>query len=249
MTKRVLTPYEKNFLTRHGFNFASTPITSDIPVEYLTNIAEFKGHIFYVDQNTLIPRIETEQLVDLALENILKNFKNKSKVIIADLCTGSGCIGTSLALELIKNNINFQIYLSDISAQAIEIAKKNYNNLLPNNSKNAIFLVSNLLDEYPKNINFDLVISNPPYIPSQNISKLQISVKNYEPIIALDGGLEGTEIINKIISLLPNHQTHVNAILEIDDTHDLNKIKSEGFNPSLIKDQFGVNRFLSLFLL
>lgn len=246
---RQLTPYEKNFLLRHNFDFTSTPITSDIPVEYLVNTAEFKGHNFYVDQKTLIPRIETEQLVDLALQNIQTNFKDKEKITIADLCTGSGCAGISLALELVKNEIDFQIYLSDISPEALEVAKRNYNSLLPNYTENAIFLVSDLFNEYPINIKFDLVVSNPPYIPSQNISKLQNNVKNYEPIIALDGGQDGAEIINKIISLLPKYQINVNAILEIDDTHDLSNIKSEGLNPSLFTDQFGVNRFLSLFLL
>lgn len=246
---RQLTPYEKNFLLRHNFDFTSTPITSDIPVEYLVNTAEFKGHNFYVDQNTLIPRIETEQLVDLALQNIQTNFKDKEKITIADLCTGSGCVGISLALELVKNEIDFQIYLSDISPKALEVAKRNYNNLLPNYTENAIFLVSDLFNEYPKNTKFDLVVSNPPYIPSQNISKLQNNVKNYEPILALDGGQDGAELINKIISLLPKYQINVNAILEIDDTHDLSNIKSEGLNPSLFTDQFGVNRFLSLFLL
>lgn len=246
---RQLTPYEKNFLTKHHFDFANTPITNDIPVEYLVNVAEFKGHNYYVDQNTLIPRIETEQLVDLALQNIQANFKDKEKITIADLCTGSGCVGISLALELVKNNIDFQIYFSDISKEALEVAKKNYSNLLPNKPENAIFLVSDLFSEYPKDIKFDLVVSNPPYIPNQNIPNLHNSVKDFEPIIALDGGQDGAEIINKIISLLPNYQNNVNAILEIDDTHDLNKIKSEGLNPSLIKDQFGVNRFLSLFLL
>lgn len=246
---RQLTPYEKNFLIRHNFNFKDFPIDNDIPVEYLVNSAEFKGHNFYVDENTLIPRIETEQLVDLALQNIKTNFKNKDKIIIADLCTGSGCIGISLCLELLKENIDFQIFLSDISPKAIEVAKKNYQKLLPNNQDNAIFLVSDLFNEYPENINLDLVVSNPPYIPSQNISSLQNSVKNYEPTIALDGGEDGTILINKIISLLPKYQNKINAIFEIDDTHDLNKIKSEGLNPSLIKDQFGVNRYLSLFLL
>ncbi len=246
---RQLTPYEKNFLLRHNFDFTNTPITSDIPVEYLVNTAEFKGHNLYVDQNTLIPRIETEQLVDLALQNIQTNFKDKEKITIADLCTGSGCVGISLALELEKNKIDFQIYLSDISKEALEIAKRNYNNLLPNYTENAIFLVSDLFNEYPEDIKLDLVVSNPPYIPNQNISKLHNSVKNYEPIIALDGGQDGAEIINKIISSLPKHQTKTNALIEIDDTHDLSKIKSERLNPSLIKDQFGVNRFLSLFSL
>lgn len=246
---RQLTPYEKNFLTRYNYDLTKNIVPDEIPVEYLVNSAEFRGLDFYVDQSTLIPRIETEELVDLALQNIQANFTDKNKITIADLCTGSGCVGISLALELVKNKIDFQIYFSDISKDALEVAKRNYRNLLPDYSENAIFLVSDLFNEYPKNIKFDLVVSNPPYVPNQNISKLQNSVKNYEPIIALDGGQDGTEIINKIISLLPNYQINVNAILEIDDTHDLNKIKSEGLNPSLLTDQFGVNRFLSLFLL
>ncbi len=246
---RKLTPYERNFLIRHNFDFTKIQITDNTPVEYLVNAAEFKGHIFYVDQNTLIPRIETEQLVDLALENIKTNFKNKDKVIIADLCTGSGCISVSLCLELLKANIAFQIYLSDISPKALEVAHKNYQKHLSNNSNNAIFLVSDLFDNYPKNLNIDLVVSNPPYIPSDRILNLPEEIKNYEPIIALDGGPDGTTIINKIITDLPKFQKKINCLIEIDDSHNLNKIKSEGLNPSLIKDQFGVNRFLSLFLL
>ena len=98
-------------------------------------------------------------------------------------------------------------------------------------------------------LNFDLIISNPPYVPNERIASLQNSVKNYEPILALDGGKDGTEIINKIILQLPKFQKKINCLIEIDDSHNLDKIKSEGLNPSLIKDQFGVNRFLSLFLL
>lgn len=246
---RQLTPYEKNFLLRHNYDFTNTPINSDIPVEYLVNTAEFKNHEFYVNQNTLIPRIETEQLVDLALKNIQTNFKNKKKVIIADLCTGSGCIGISLAIELTKDKTDFLIYFSDISNDALEVAKKNYQNLLPNYQNNAKFIVSNLFENFPKNLNIDLVISNPPYIPSKRISKLHESVKNFEPILALDGGSDGALLINKIISDLPIFQKKINCLIEIDDSHNLNKIKSEGLNPSLVKDQFGVNRFLSLFLL
>lgn len=246
---RQLTPYEKNFLTRHNFDFTKNQINNDIPVEYLVNTAEFKNHEFYVDQNTLIPRIETEQLVDLALENIRANFKNKGKIIIADLCTGSGCIGISLAIELTKNKTDFLIYFSDISSDALEIAKKNYQNLLPDYQNNAKFIVSNLFENFPKNLNIDLIVSNPPYIPRKNISTLHNSVKNFEPILALDGGPDGALLINKLIADLPKFQNKINCLIEIDDTHTLDKIKSEGFNPSLIKDQFGVNRFLSLFLL
>ena len=215
----------------------------------MVNVAEFRGLNFYIDQNTLIPRIETEQLVDLALENILTNFKNKEKIVIADLCTGSGSIGISLALELAKRNIDFHIYFSDISKDALDIAKKNYYNFLPKKIANANFIHSDLFNNFPKDLNFDLIISNPPYVPNERIASLQNSVKNYEPILALDGGKDGTEIINKIILQLPKFQKKINCLIEIDDSHNLDKIKSEGLNPSLIKDQFGVNRFLSLFLL
>lgn len=250
MPKRVLSPYEKNILTKNHFDLNDPQLQTDIPVEYLVGKAEFRNLIFFVTNDTLIPRIETEQLVDIALENITKNYSPSKKIIIADLCTGSGCIGISLALELIKKNYNFHIYFSDISTNALKIAQKNYQQLLSNNPQNATFLVSDLFQNFPANINFDLVVANPPYIPSDRIKTLDSSVKNYEPLLALDGGLGGAKTINKIIKELPLHQQKINAILEIDDSHTLNNIKkSESCTLSLTKDIFGVNRFLSLFLL
>lgn len=250
MFKRVLSPYEKNILTKNHFDLNHPQLQTDIPVEYLVGKAEFRGNYFFVTKDTLIPRIETEKLVGLALDNIYKNYSPSKKIIIADLCTGSGCIGISLALELIKKNYNFHIYFSDISANALKIAQKNYQQLLSNNPQNATFLISDLFQNFPTNINIDLVVSNPPYIPTSRIKTLDSSVKNHEPVLALDGGPDGTKIINKIIKELPLHQQKINAVLEIDDSHTLNNIKkSESYTLSLTKDTFGVNRFLSLFLL
>lgn len=246
---RQLTPHERNFLLKHGFNIDSPLLQSEIPVEYLVGKAEFRGQDFFVNDSTLIPRLETEQIVDLALKNITNNFSPNQKIIIADLCTGSGCIGVSLAIELLKNNSNFHLYFSDISEEALKVARKNYNYFLPDYPSLATFIKSNLFNDFPQNTDIDLVISNPPYIPTNRIISLDNSVKNYEPIQALDGGPEGVTLINKIISELPKYQKKVNAILEVDDTFNLDKIKSEGLKPSLIKDTFGVNRFLSLFLL
>jgi HemK-like putative methylase len=138
---RQLTPYEKNFLHKHNFDLNSPLLNTETPVEYLVGKADFRGLILHVDKTTLIPRIETEQLVDLAIENIISNFTPNQKIIIADLCTGSGCIGISIALELIKKNYNFHIYFSDISEEALNIAQKNYNQLLPHYSQNATFLL------------------------------------------------------------------------------------------------------------
>ena len=244
---RQLTPYEKNILTKNNFDLNSPKLQTEIPVEYLVGKAEFRGQLFFVTKDTLIPRIETEQLVELTLENIQNNFSQNQKLIIADLCTGSGCVGLSLALELLKKNYHFHLYLSDISPNAIKIAKENYQNLLPNNSDNVTFLESNLFKSFPKNINIDIVVANPPYIPSSRINTLNESVKNYEPIIALDGGEDGAKIINSIIDSLPIFQQKVNALIEIDDSHTQEHIKkSESYKLSLIKDLFGVNRFLSL---
>ncbi len=246
---RLLSPREKNFLTKHGFDFQNKNISDTIPVEYLVNKAEFRDLIFEVNENVLIPRIETEQIVDLCLEQIDKHFTQKEVITIADVCTGSGCIGISLASELVKKKKNFHIYFSDFSPSALKLAQKNYQLILPEYQSNATFLVSDMLSDYPP-INLDIILSNPPYIPTKNINKLDNSVKNHEPLLALDGGAEGVDLINKLISELPKYQTKINAFIEVDDTYKLSKSKkSEGFNPSLIKDVFGANRFLSLFLL
>lgn len=245
---RQLTPYEKNFLTKHHFDLNLPELQTEIPVEYLVGKAEFRGLDFFVNNSTLIPRIETEKIVDLALENIMEKFSTRNKIIIADVCTGSGCIGVSLALELVKHNYDFHVYFSDISQEALKIAQKNFSYFLPDYKNFASFLYSNLFDKYPLDTNIDLVLSNPPYIPSNRIKTLDVSVKNYEPITALDGGQDGLLFINKIIDDLANIQNKVNAIIEIDEIHTLQDIKkSESYKLSLIKDTFGVNRFLSLF--
>jgi release factor glutamine methyltransferase len=251
MSKRILSPYEKNILTKNHFDLNNPLLQTDIPVEYLVGKAQFRDHEFFVTKDTLIPRIETEELVDLALGNVSKNYSPNKEIILTDLCTGSGCIGISLALELIKKNYNFHIYFADISPKALQIAQKNFEHLLPNHQGLATFIESDLFASFPKDAFIDLVVSNPPYIPSQRIGFLDNSVKNYEPIIALDGGEDGLSLINKIISQLPKIQNNkVNAILEIDEEHNLKDIKkSEGLNPSLIKDSFGKNRFLSLLFL
>lgn len=244
LQNRIFTPYERNFLKKHNFdiNKVSDP---HIPVEYLVGKADFRGLSFFVNSNTLIPRMESEKLVDIALNLIQQNHTADKSLNILDLCTGSGCLGISLAYELKKLNRQFNIYLSDISKEALSVAKRNIHKILPNEKK--LHLIhSDLFTNIPK-INFDIIISNPPYIPTANLNNLDPSVKDFEPMLALNGGPDGTTIINQIISNLPLYQQRINTLIEVDDTFNLNKIKSEGLKPSLIKDQFGVDRFLSLF--
>ena len=166
------------------------------PVAYITGEKEFWSQNFIVNYATLIPRPETELLI----YKIIKFFKNKS-INILDIGTGSGCILLSILKEL---NHSRGIGI-DISKKAIQTAKMNSKkfNLL-NRSKFKIFDITNF------NVGkYDLIVSNPPYIPSKDIQNLSKDITNYEPMIALRGGFDGLDLIKKVIyksnSLLKNN--------------------------------------------
>ena len=156
------------------------------PVAYIFREKEFWSKIFYVNSNTLIPRPETE----LMIEKLIKIFKEK-KISILDIGTGSGCILISLLSELKKSKGTG----IDISKNAILIAKKNAkrHKML----HNAKFFKKPLSDNF--NQKFDLIVSNPPYIMSKDIKNLNDDIKKYEPRIALDGGNDGLDLIKKVI--------------------------------------------------
>jgi len=156
------------------------------PVAYILEEKEFWSKIFYVNADTLIPRPETELMV----EKLVNMFKEK-KISILDIGTGSGCILISLLSEL-KNSKAVGI---DISKKALVIAKKN---LVKHALQNKIKFLNKSLDSnfYQK---FDLVVSNPPYIKTCEVKNLSQDIKKYEPRIALDGGNDGLDLIKKII--------------------------------------------------
>ena len=156
------------------------------PIAYLMEEKEFWSKNFYVSTGALIPRPETELMV----EKLIKIFKEK-KISILDMGTGSGCILISLLSEL-KNSKGIGI---DISKKALTVAKKN---LKRHKMKSKIKLLNKSLDSkfYQK---FDLIVSNPPYIKSGNIKNLKEDVRGYEPRIALDGGNDGLDLIKKVI--------------------------------------------------
>ena len=156
------------------------------PIAYITGKKEFWSEDFMVNQSTLIPRPETE----LLLYKVVSFFKNK-KINILDIGTGSGCILLSILKEL---NLSKGIGI-DISAKAIQIAyinSKKFN--LHNRSKFKVFDINDF------NIGkYDLIISNPPYISSKDIKNLSKDIINYEPLIALKGGIDGLDLIKKVI--------------------------------------------------
>ena len=160
------------------------------PIQYITNNQEFMKMNFYVDENVLIPQPDTEILVYEVLK-ICKEYSNG--VNILDLCTGSGAIAVSLDRILRKNCVDAKICASDISKQALKIARKNSEN----NNANVKIIESDLLEniEYKK---FDIIVSNPLYIRTDEIKNLSKQVKE-EPYIALNGGIDGLHFYRKII--------------------------------------------------
>ena len=156
------------------------------PIAYILKKKEFWSKLFEVNENTLIPRPETELMV----EKIIKIYKGK-KISILDIGTGSGCILISLLDEL-KNSNGVGI---DISKKALIVAKKNARN---HNLAHKIKFIHKPLSNI-FNIKFDLVVSNPPYIKKSDLKNLQEDIKMYEPLVALDGGNDGLDVIKKVI--------------------------------------------------
>ena len=156
------------------------------PIAYILEEKEFWSKKFYINKATLIPRPETELLVD----KILKIYKEK-KISILDIGTGSGCIIISL-LSSLKNSNGIGV---DVSKNAISTAQKNA--LKYKLSKRLKFFKKSFKNIFGKK--FDLIVSNPPYIESKYIKDLSDDIKRFEPRIALDGGNDGLDLIKKVI--------------------------------------------------
>ena len=176
-------------------------------VAYIVGKKEFYGLEFMVNSYVLVPRPDTEILVETALD-VLGNGEwevgsgKERAVRILDLCTGSGAIAIALKHEL----PHAEVYATDISAEALEVAKTNAARLLPNNN-NITFLQGDLYNALPQSlvpVPYSLITTNPPYISSAELKSLPPEVQK-EPQIALDGGDSGLEIIERIIQDAPQY--------------------------------------------
>ncbi|HLV66825.1 MAG TPA: peptide chain release factor N(5)-glutamine methyltransferase [Polyangiaceae bacterium] len=161
------------------------------PVAYIRGEREFYGRRFVVDRRVLVPRPETEILVEVALE------RTRERSLFGralDLCTGSGCVAVTFALE----RPTWKITASDLSADAIELAAHNAARL------GALFgmrfLVGDLFEPLAADARFELVTANPPYIPESEIAGLEPDVRDFEPRLALDGGEDGLAVVRRIVS-------------------------------------------------
>ncbi len=216
------------------------------PLHYIVGHTEFYGLKIKVGKGVLIPRPETELLVEEAIKLFTVHC---SPFTILDLCTGSGC----LALALGKTFPDAHIYGTDISETAIEYAKENAE---INEIKNVTFLKGNLLEPIKtlltsnfSVLTFDLIVSNPPYIRRGDIKDLQPEIKDWEPIEALDGGKDGLDYYRVIIPEARNYLKEGGYImleLGIGQADTVRKIAEDaGFmDISLIKDYAGIDRIL-----
>lgn len=182
--------------------------TNNVPLQYIIGETEFMGLSFVVSPDVLIPRQDTETVVEecIRLINLIskraeneRNFSNSVRVL--DMCTGSGCIAISIAYHCPES----MVIACDISKDALKIANLN---CARNKVQNRVeLLCGNLFEALQGQQQFDLIVSNPPYIETNVIPTLQKEVRDYEPMIALDGGQDGLDFYKEIIEKAPMYLT------------------------------------------
>ena len=203
-----------------------------LPVAYITGVKEFYGYDFFVTPDVLIPKPDTEVLVERAMELIMEKIGSGGEVgtgsdagtgapsrplKILDMCTGSGCIGLSViktlyALEKLPVENLPQMTMVDISEPALAIAKKNAAALLPDSEilQKITFIQSDLFEKVDGEVDF--ILTNPPYVPSSMVDELLKDGRN-EPKLALDGDVDGTSLIKKLITQSCKHLAQNGTIL------------------------------------
>ena len=205
------------------------------PLCYVLGNCDFYGYEVDVDERVLIPRPETEELVEHALKSI-----DGSKTVL-DLCTGSGAI----ALVVAKKS-GAKVTASDVSSDALKVAESNFKKF----DADVKTVLSDLYADLSEK--FDVIISNPPYIKTDDIARLDKEVKDFEPKLALDGGEDGLDFYRKIISGAKEHLNEKGVIyLEIgaEQGKEVSELFGEEYSVEVIKDVSGKDRIIKGVLL
>ena len=168
-----------------------------VPLQYIVGMQEFMGLPFRVNESVLIPRLDTEVLVENVIETI--NRMNLIRPEVLDLCTGSGAIGISIAAKV----PDAVVTMTDVSEKALQTAMSNAG--LNGVNRRCIFLLGDMFDAIPEDKRYDVIVCNPPYIPSDVIDTLDIEVKDHEPRMALDGGKDGLDYYRVIADKASMH--------------------------------------------
>lgn len=205
------------------------------PLQYIIGECEFMSLKFYTEKGVLIPRSDTETLVEKILDFTDENEEYK----VLDICTGTGCIGISIANYRKKAEVK----LLDISDIAINLAKRN---IILNDVKDRVFAEKkDIMKDYPED-KYDIIVSNPPYIESDVIDTLQVEVKDYEPHLALDGGKDGLIFYRRIVDIAPD-MLNKDGILAFEIGYNqgskvLELMEKNFYNIQIIKDLCGNDR-------
>ncbi len=275
MDKTSLLLNRDKALTDDQFSELQTAIEkrkTGLPVAYITGHREFFGYDFLVNPSVLIPKPDTEILVEKAIQIIKEKYKaeksdiegvNDRILTVCDMCTGSGCIGISVLKALsqdgtIPSDRLPKFTLADISAKALETARLNAEHILSKSERERIrFIQSNLFEQLP--MQFDIILTNPPYIPHKMVDELLQDGRN-EPRLALDGDIspdsgnssqtdDGLEIIRNLIPQMQEHLSPNGHFLM--ETGEYNAKAAErlaqrfAFKTSIIKDLEGQDRVVS----
>ncbi|MBS7215712.1 MAG: peptide chain release factor N(5)-glutamine methyltransferase [[Clostridium] spiroforme] len=214
------------------------------PIQYIKGVETFFGRDFKVNENVLIPRYETEELVENILYRIDDYFSGYKNITLCDVGTGSGAIAISLALEEPK----LKVYATDISDLALTVAKENANNL----KADVEFLAGDMLQPLiEKNLKVDIFVSNPPYIPQEQ--EIEAVVKDNEPHVALFGGNDGLYFYRKIFEGV-NELLNERALLAFEMGFDQRELMEEALKKyfpndpyEIIKDINGKDRMLFIY--
>jgi len=214
-TREFLFAYPQKRLTKKQINKWRSLIEKrkkGHPLAYLIGQQEFYGLNFYVDSRVLIPRPETELLVENVLEKIFKDCP--SKITIADIGTGSGNIIITLALKFKACGLKFKAYATDISSKALEVAQMNAKIHQVDNK--ITFLKGDLVSPLPEKI--DYLLANLPYVAKNEMSHLPKEVKDFEPKIAFDGGRDGLFLYHQLLKKVDDYlNPSASLFLEIAD--------------------------------
>ncbi|MBU0278294.1 peptide chain release factor N(5)-glutamine methyltransferase [Gemella sp. zg-1178] len=213
------------------FNLINEHILTDKPLSHLVGFDYFFDRKFIVNKFVLSPRMETEELVYTVINYIRKNENNNIKIL--DLCTGSGIIGISLAKEI----PSLLVTASDISCDALSVAKENAKNL----KAHIDFIQSDIFENIEDK--FDIIVSNPPYISYSEKDSIENNVINYDPHIALFADEDGLYFYRKILEQAENYLTKEGLIFFEIGFNQKNKIidlaKKNNFDAEILKDLNG----------
>ena len=205
-----------------------------IPLAYITRKANFYGYDFIVDENVLIPRQDTEVLVENAISAVRQLQEDGKKAKVLDIGTGSGAISITIALET-----GAECMAADVSEKALEIAKQNAKKL----NADVKFIKSDLFENI-MNLKVDLIVSNPPYIKTGVIENLEPEVALNEPILALDGGDDGLIFYKRIIAEAKNHLNKNGKLyfeIGYDQAKEVEELMQEDFKDINVVKDYGNN--------